>query len=425
MANNILDQLVDIAGTKSRDGSYNQLVKDANESLFLQNEDYHILTTAFRDQKQADVCGDIEGYTTSYDNEGHIVPTSIQEILARAYHYGASDIHISSGTPPKMRLHGELLQMPYSFLTPSKTEELLKPLLSSNQIKMFEENGDLDFAYSLPEACRFRVNMLKQKGTWAAVFRCLSNRIPLADELGLPKVVQELASKKRGLVLVTGPTGSGKSTTLASIIRIINETRRENIITLEDPIEYIHENKFSTILQREMGLDSKSFAAGIRASLREDPDVILIGEMRDPETIATAITAAETGHLVFSTLHTIGAAPTIDRIIDSFPSSQQNQIRAQLSSTLEAVISQQLVPNVNENGRVAAFEVMLANNAIRSLIRENKVPQMVSTMQTNRASGMITMDDYLMTLYYQGTISGEKAIEFAIDKVSMKQKIGL
>jgi twitching motility protein PilT len=422
MGNDILDQLSAMVGVKNKDGSYNKLVKPLDSSQFTPTAEMRLQADAFRDEKQAPVFKRDEKFFVSQE-AGYFVPNDINEILSTAYLNGASDIHIMVGAPPKMRLHGELLQMPYQILTPSISKNLLKPLLTEEQVPLFEESGDLDFAYSIEGACRFRVNMYKQRGSWGAVFRCLSNTIPNADDLGVPKAVQELCTKKRGLILVTGPTGSGKSTTLASLIKIINETRRENIITLEDPIEYVHKHKLSSVAQREIGLDSKSFAAGIRAALREDPDVILIGEMRDPETIATAVTAAETGHLVFSTLHTIGAAPTIDRIIDSFPEGQQAQIRIQLASVLEGVVSQQLVPTVYEDGRVAAFEVMLSNAAIRNLIREKKVEQMTSVMQTNRKLGMVTMDDYLSQLYYNGQITKERAIEFAVDKHSMTSKL--
>lgn len=415
----ILDELASLADHRSADGSYNRLVKQAHT---YGDEDLSYILNAFREYANIEL-KDPEGYNCVRDENGFLFADNIDEILSRAYVNGASDIHIAVGAPPKMRLHGELLQMPYRFLAPVDTRNLLSVLLTEDTIKDFDKEGDIDFAYSIPGMCRFRVNMFKQRGTWGAVFRTLSNSIPTADSLKVPQAVQALTSKKRGLILVTGPTGSGKSTTLASLIRIINETRHENIITLEDPIEYLHRHNKSTVIQREMGSDSKSFAASIRAALREDPDVILIGEMRDPETIATAITAAETGHLVFSTLHTIGAAATVDRIIDSFPENQQAQVRTQLVTVLEAVISQQLIPLADGTGRCAAFEVMLSNSAVRNLIKENKIQQINSTIQTNKAMGMVTMDDSIRQLYLAGYIDRDKAIEFAVDKNSMENMI--
>lgn len=403
--NEAFNQLPFIMDTKNKDGSYNRLMQTNSQAL--DNDQ------SFRDNKVISLGGDNE------------TPNTIEQLLVSAYNRGASDVHIVCGAPPKIRLNGELLQTSYNFLKPFDCEYLLTPLLTDDQKRLFEENGDLDFAYSIKGVCRFRVNMFKQQGTMGAVFRALSMNIPSADSLGVPKSVQDLASKKRGLVLVTGPTGSGKSTTLASLINIINETRRENIITLEDPIEYVHNHKMSTIVQREMGLDSKSFASGIRAALREDPDVILIGEMRDPETIQIAITAAETGHLVFSTLHTIGAAPTIDRIVDSFPSEAENQIRVQLATVLEGVVSQQLIPTSNGEGRVAAFEVMLASPEIRELIRKNNTKEIDGQIKIGKKQGMISMDDSLMTLYFQDEISAEKTVEFAINKSEMASKVGL
>jgi twitching motility protein PilT len=322
-----------------------------------------------------------------------------------------------------MRLHGELLQMPYQFLTGEINRMLLEPLLTKDEADIFDSDGDLDFAHNIPGLCRFRANLFKQKETWSAVFRSLSTNIPPAEKLGIPQAVMEMSSKKRGMILVTGPTGSGKSTTLAALVDLINRTRRENIITLEDPVEYIHNHNLSNVNQREIGSDTKSFAAAVKAALREDPDVILIGEMRDPETISTAITAAETGHLVLSTLHTIGAAATIDRIVDAFPHEQQDQIRAQLASTLECVVSQQLIQTADGKGRTCAFEVMLGNIAIKNLIRENKVNMITSQIQTCSKLGMVLMDDSIMKLYSMGKITKEKAIEFAVDKTIMANKL--
>lgn len=400
-----IEQISRIVGTKNNDGSYNRLMQQ--EEVFVSP------VSGYRDSKVVQLDWPTQGVH------------SVNTLLASAYHLGASDIHIVCGAPPKARISGELLQTSCDFLTAADCNDLLNPLINEEQRALLEENGDIDFAYSIEGLCRFRVSMFKQQGTLGAIFRALSMEIPLPESLGVPESVKALASKKRGLVLVTGPTGSGKSTTLASLIRTINETRRENIITLEDPIEYVHSHKMSTIVQREMGLDTKSFASGIRAALREDPDVILIGEMRDPETIGAAITAAETGHLVFSTLHTIGAAPTIDRIVDAFPGDMQNQARVQLATVLEGVVSQQLVPRASGQGRVAAFEVMLPTPEIREMVRRNNTKEIDSQIKIGRKNGMVSMDDSLMFLYFQGDISAEKAVEFAINKAEMASKVGL
>ena len=296
-------------------------------------------------------------------------------------------------------------------------------IMDRRRKEIYDENGEVDFSISVPQVGRYRVNIFKQRGSMAASLRVVGMQIPSADSLGVPKAVQDLYDKRRGLVLVTGPTGSGKSTTLASIIDLINTNLTSHIITLEDPIEYLHMHKTSMINQREIGLDTKSYAAALRAALREDPDVILVGEMRDLETISIAITAAETGHLVFSTLHTIGAASTIDRVIDVFPTHQQQQIRIQLSMVLEGVISQQLIPTADGKGRVAAFEVMLANAAIKNMIREGKTYQIQSMIQTNGKLGMITMDDAIYQLYRMGTITGEQALIFAQDRAFIEKRL--
>ena len=296
-------------------------------------------------------------------------------------------------------------------------------MLSERQKEILKRDGEADFSFSIPALGRYRVNAFNQRGSLAAAIRLVGTQIPKPEDLGLPKSVIDLYNKKRGLILVTGPTGSGKSTTLASLINRINENRKAHIITLEDPIEYLHQHKLSMVNQREVGLDTMSYANALRAALREDPDVILVGEMRDLETISIAITAAETGHLVLSTLHTIGAASTIDRIIDVFPPHQQQQIRIQLSMVLEAVISHQLIPTADRHHRVAAFEVMLMSVAIKNLIREAKTFQIESMIQTSKKSGMITMDDALYELCMMGHITSEQAINFAQDSVALEKKI--
>ena len=348
---------------------------------------------------------------------------NIEQVLAVAVNAGASDIHITVGLPPRMRLYGDLIDMDYPILTPADTNAIADIVMNPKHKQIFMEMGEADFSASYGEIGRFRVNAFKQRGSAALAFRVVSNEIPKPQKLGVPQSVVDLYAKKRGLVIVTGPTGSGKSTTLASIIDKINQSRSAHIITLEDPIEYLHSHKKAMINQREVGLDTQSYANALRAALREDPDVILVGEMRDLETISTAITAAETGHLVFSTLHTIGAAATIDRIIDVFPPHQQQQIRIQLAMVLEGVISQQLLPGIDGRSRVAAFEVMLSTPAINNLIRDAKSHQIPSIIQTSRKQGMITMDDALYELYLNGRIGGEEALSFSQDPASMSKKI--
>lgn len=348
---------------------------------------------------------------------------AIEEILNVAKEAGASDVHLTVGIPPKMRVNGELVSMKYSDLMPTDTLEVVLAIMTETQRKRFEELGEYDMSFSIPDLGRYRVNAYKQKGAAALAFRLVGTKIPSPESLGVPSSVIDLYKKKRGLVLVTGPTGSGKSTTLAAIIDKINENKDAHVITLEDPIEYIHKHKRSMVNQREIGMDSASYVNALRAALREDPDVILVGEMRDLETIGVAITAAETGHLVLSTLHTIGATSTVDRVIDVFPTDQQQQIRIQLASVLEAVISQQLIPTEDGTGRAAAFEVMHSNYAIRNLIREGKSHQLTSIMQTNRKLGMITMDEAILNLYMDNKISRDMAIQFAQDAETMQNKI--
>lgn len=351
------------------------------------------------------------------------MPMTVEEILARAKEAGASDVHITVGIPPKMRVNGDLLTMEGDRLMPADTLEIAAQAMNEKQQQRFEENGECDMSFAIAGQGRYRVNIYKQRGSIAMAFRLVDTKVPSAESLGVPQSVIDLYQKKRGLVLVTGPTGSGKSTTLASLIDKINNNREAHVITLEDPIEYLHSHNRSIVNQREIGLDSLSYAHALRAALREDPDVILVGEMRDFETISVAITAAETGHLVLSTLHTIGAASTVDRVIDVFPPHQQQQIRVQLANVLEAVISQQLIPTADGHGRVAAFEVLHTNPAVRNLIREGKTHQLTSVMQTNRKAGMITMDDALLQLYAQHSISKDQVLQFAQDQESMKMKL--
>ncbi len=347
----------------------------------------------------------------------------IEEVLRAAKEANASDVHITVGVPPKFRINGRLLSTEFPKMLPADTEAVVDVIMSPEQKEKFLERGEYDMSYGIPGLGRYRVNVYKQRGTMAMAFRVVNTEVPNPELLGVPNSVIELYQRKRGLILVTGPTGSGKSTTLAAIINKINTERDAHIITLEDPIEYMHSHKMSMVNQREIGLDTRSYADSLRAALREDPDVILVGEMRDFETISVAITAAETGHLVLSTLHTIGAASTVDRVIDVFPPHQQQQIRVQLANTLEAVISQQLIPTLDGKKRVAAFEVLHSNNAVKNLIREGKSHQIATVMQTNRKQGMMVMDEAIIQLFYDGIISKDMAIQFAVDPDAMMKRV--
>lgn len=348
---------------------------------------------------------------------------TVNELLEMAQEMNASDLHLTVGVPPKVRVFGELRDIESPKLMPDDLHTLAYSILPQAQIHKFEENGELDFSYSIPRVGRYRANVYHQRGSLAVVIRLVGESIPTPDKLGIPDSVMELIHKRRGLVLVTGPTGSGKSTTLASMIDQINQQYAYNIITLEDPVEYLHPHRRSIVNQREVGMDTKSFGAALTSAMREDPDVILVGEMRDLDTISTAITAAETGHLVFSTLHTIGAASTIDRIIDVFPPYQQGQIRSQLSLVLEGVISQQLIPTIGGRGRKAAFEVMLGTPAIRNLIREGKTHQIAGILQTSKKQGMQTMDDAIFELYVNRHIDREQAIGYAQDPQALNARL--
>ena len=347
----------------------------------------------------------------------------LSEILIHSVECRASDIHLSVGRAPNYRIDGVLHTEGEEKLKPDDVKNLIMPLLDERHKRELEESGQTDFAHAIPGVGRFRVNVFKQRGTLASVMRALPFEIPNPEKLGIPPEVVAVTEKKRGLVLVTGPTGSGKSTTLASLIQFINRNRADHIITLEDPIEYLHKHDKSIVNQREIGSDTENYAKALRAALREDPDVILVGEMRDLETISTAITAAETGHLVLSTLHTIGADKTIDRIIDVFPPDQQQQVRVQLAAVLECVVSQQLLKRSDGQGRVAALEVLFANNAVRNLIREGKTFQIASIIQTSKRLGMQMMDDALYDLYMQRMVDGETVISYAQDPVTMNKKI--
>jgi twitching motility protein PilT len=332
------------------------------------------------------------------------------ELLLEVVDRRASDLHLTAGSPPMVRVRGRLTAVDgYPTLTPTDTREIVYSILSNDQRQKLETNWQLDFAYQIPGRARFRVNAYFQRAALGAAFRLIPFEIAPLESLGLPPAVAEMASRPRGLVLVTGPTGSGKSTTLASLIDVINETREEHIMTIEDPIEFLHRHKRCIVNQRELGSDATTFAEALKAALRQDPDVILVGEMRDMETISTAITAAETGHLVFATLHTQDAPQTIDRIIDVFPGFQQGQVRTQLAIGLQGVVTQQLLPTADGAGRCVAAEVLVPTPAVRNLIREGKTHQIYSTMQTGGAQGMQTMDAALAGLVRNGRITRQLA----------------
>jgi twitching motility protein PilT len=321
-----------------------------------------------------------------------------------------SDLHLRYGEPPIFRLSGELAKSDYPKLDDKALHKLIYGIMKPEQCKTFEEQLEFDMAYEIPGVARFRVNVFKQMDHMAAVMRTIPLKIKTIDELNFPPVFKKIAQLPRGLVLVTGPTGSGKSTTLAAIIEYINQNFRKHIITVEDPIEFLHHDRNSIIEQREVGIDTNSYSEALRRVIRQNPDIILVGEMRDLETIAETITAAETGHLVFSTLHTIDAVQTVDRIIDVFPPSHQQQIRLQLSMTLQAVVTETLLSRKDKAGRIPAFEIMICTSAIRSAIRERKTHQIFTALQTGSRLGMITMDQYLKNLYREGMIDHEEAI---------------
>ncbi|CAN7584384.1 type IV pilus twitching motility protein PilT [Paenibacillus sp. LjRoot153] len=337
---------------------------------------------------------------------------SLKDLLRVSYESKASDLHINATTEPLMRLHGKLMKVVDSVLSPDDTHRMAKEILTKEQYETLSKKGEVDFSFELPGLSRYRGNVFKQKRHINMVFRVLSTTVPSLFSLNLPDLVQEFARKHQGLVLVTGPTGSGKSTTLASIIDFINETQKKHIITLEDPIEYIHPSKNCLVAQREIGIDTLTFSNGLRAALRQDPDVILVGEMRDLETIKTAITAAETGHLVLATLHTPDAPQTVDRIIDVFPTEQQRQIRVQLASVLISVLSQRLVPRMDGRGRAMALEILINTPAVANLIRQEKIYQIKSVIQTNRQIGMQTMVSSLKQLVEEGIIHRDAIKEY-------------
>ena len=329
---------------------------------------------------------------------------------------GASDLHLTAGQPPALRIRGEIERIKYKVLDSDDLRGMLYEIAPEQKIKTFEESGDIDFGYEIPGLARYRANFFMQKNGVAAVFREIPSTIMTADQLGLPEVVSKLATLPRGLILVTGPTGSGKSTTLAAVVDVANRSRKDHIITVEDPIEFVHQSQGCIVNHREIGIHTNSFATALRGALREDPDIIMVGEMRDLETISLAVEAASTGHLVFSTLHTSSAYKTVDRVIEVFPSSEQPLIRSTLADGLRAVIAQVLFKRIDRKGRVVALEILIANPAVRNLIREGKTHQIPSMIQTGKKYGMILLDDSIMDLYTKGMVSAEEAYAKANDK---------
>jgi twitching motility protein PilT len=331
------------------------------------------------------------------------------DVLLDVLKIKASDLHLTAGSPPMVREKGRLRPLDYPVLTSQQTREIIYSILTNDQRKRLENEWQIDFAYSIPGQGRFRVNAYFQRASLGAAFRLIPNEMPELDTLGLPPTLREFIKKPRGFVLVTGPTGSGKSTTLAAMLDVINKERHEHIMTIEDPIEFLHRHQNCIVNQRELGSDAQSFALGLKAALRQDPDVILVGEMRDLDTIATALTAAETGHLVFATLHTQDTAQTVDRIVDVFPPAQQHQVRVQLSVSLQGIVTQQLLPTADGQSRVCATEILVPTPAVRNLIREGKTHQIYSALQTGGAHGMQTMDAALVDLVRQHKITRELA----------------
>ncbi len=348
----------------------------------------------------------------------------MSDLLQLVVSEGASDLHVRVGVPPVIRVHGILHRVEGPSLTAEDSEELMRSITSEDHIQHVRERGGADFGFAFGELARFRVSVFKERGNFGVVARQIPTKLLLLEDIGLPPSVRELLYKPRGLVLVTGPTGSGKSTTLASMINVINEERDEaHIVTIEDPIEFYHKHKKAIVTQCEIGVDVPSFSEALRRVLRQDPDIILVGEMRDLETIDAAITAAETGHLVFGTLHTTGAAKTIDRIVNAFPTNQQEQIRIQLSTVMQAVISQLLIPRIDKPGRVAVFEIMINTPSIGALIRDNKTFRLNSDIQTGAKYGMVTLDSFLIDKYMAGMIAREEVITKAQDPVTIQSKL--
>ncbi|MBV9849796.1 MAG: type IV pilus twitching motility protein PilT [Armatimonadetes bacterium] len=380
--------------------------------------------TRYVNSQRGDQDEDLLGESTA--GEGveirSLADAHIDELLRQTVQAGASDLHLTVALPPMIRKDGKLVALPYGTAGERDTQRIVYDILDNEAIEKFERTKELDFSYGIRGVGRFRFNVYRQRGSVGCAMRVIPNTIPSMEQLKLPPVLRDLTRKHSGLVLVTGPTGSGKSTTIASMIDIINSERECHILTIEDPIEYLHMHKRGMVNQRELGMDTDSFNNSLRAALREDPDVILVGEMRDLETIAAAITLAETGHLVFATLHTRSAPATVDRIVDVFPAHQQEQIRIQLSTSLEGVIAQQLLPKLG-GGRVAAIEIMIATSALRNLIREGKTYQIYSVIETGHQYGMQAMDRVLADLHRSGAVTFEEAATRAIDRENFQRLV--
>ena len=349
---------------------------------------------------------------STIDNLFHLLHTNL-----------GSDLHLSAGSPPVLRIYGDLVRVDAPAVSSEELMAVLREMVPMERVQAFEQSGDLDFAYEIPGLARYRANFFRQNRGVAAVFREIPQRINSVEELGLPPMLRELALLPKGLVLVTGPTGSGKSTTLAALVDYANTHRHDHIITIEDPIEFVHRPKSCLVNQREIGRDSRTFGTALRAALREDPDIILVGEMRDPETISLALEAAETGHLVFATLHTISASKTLDRIIEVFPAQEQAQVRTSLSESIQAIVAQPLFKRADGKGRVPALEILFGIPSVRNMIRENKTFQLPSVLQTNRNAGMQTMDDDIERLLAQRAITPEAALVHAQDKSRIRESI--
>jgi twitching motility protein PilT len=345
----------------------------------------------------------------------------MEDLMQRVVEENASDLHITVGAPPALRIRGQLVKLEVPPLTAEDTEALVRSITNEARMQSLGETGSVDYAISFRDEDRFRVNAYRQRGSLALALRLIPRELMTLEKIGLPPSVRPLLDLPRGLILITGPTGSGKTTTLASMLNVINETKRSHIMTIEDPIEYYHAHKRGIVNQREVGVDVPTFAEGLRRALRQDPDVILVGEMRDLETMETAITAAETGHLVFSTLHTTGAARTVDRIIDAFPADKQEQVRVQLSTNLKAVISQLLLPRMDGEGRIAAFEVMINTPSVGALIRDNKTFRIGSDIQTGAKYGMVSLEAFLVDLFLRGLITREEVMSKAQDPQGAEQ----
>ena len=369
-----------------------------------------------------DITENLSEYVSTQPSAVSIEEVHLDDLLREAARRGASDLHLTVGLPPMLRIDGSLLQTDYKPVGPSDTQRLVYDILTNEQVEKFERMHELDFSYGVRGVGRFRVNVYRQRGSVGAALRSIPDQVPTFEQLGLPSILRDQCRKHSGLILVTGPTGAGKSTTIACMIDTINSERPVHILTMEDPIEYLHRHKRGMVNQRELGLDTDSFANALRAVLREDPDVILIGEMRDLETIQAALTLAETGHLVFGSLHTRSAPQTVERVVDVFPPHQQDQIRVQLSNTLEMVVAQQLLPR-SGGGRVASIEVMIATSAIRNLIREGKTHQIYSTLETGAQFGMQTMDRQLAELSRTGMVSYDEALARCIDRENFKRLV--